>query len=66
MIRAPELDLIEILSRQAVKEYMELRAFNSAEDRDRQAKSPIGAASGNIVQIGSLPGRKNKRSVTAS
>jgi len=66
MISAPELDLIEILSRQAVKEYMELRAINSSEDYDRQAKSPIGAASSNIVQIGSLSVRKNKRSVTTS
>lgn len=66
MISAPELSLIEILSRQAVKEYMELQAINSAEDLNRQSDAPAGVASANIVQIGSLPGRKNKRSVTAS
>lgn len=66
MISTAELSLIEILSRQAVKEYMELRAINSSEDLDRQPKTPIGAASCEIVQIGSLPGHKNKRSVAAS
>ena len=66
MISAPELDLIDILSRQAVREYMELRAINSAEDLNRHGKVPIGELSSNIVQIGSLSDRKNKRSVTAS
>lgn len=66
MISVPELDLIEILSRQAVKEYMELRAINSVEDLNRHKKAPIGEVSDNIVQIGSLSDRKNKRSVTAS
>lgn len=65
MISAPELDLIDILSRQAVKEYMASQRTEDSDPANRQANAAPGSDSGNSVQIGSFTDRKIGRRVAA-
>lgn len=65
MISAPELSIIEILSRQAVNEYMASQRTEDSDPANRQTNTAPGGDSGGCVQIGSFTDRKIGRRVAA-
>lgn len=65
MISAPELSIIEILSRQAVNDYMARQVAMNSDPVNRQSEPRSNGDSTGRVQIGSFTDQKIGRKVAA-